>query len=101
MKKLIAIALCALTLTACAARPDAKVEVHEVKVAVPVPCPVKLGDRPELRSKEQIASDLAAAPTFDDRIKILSEQLLLYIGWVPKVEGALAGCVAVPKPAAP
>lgn len=91
------LALAFLFVLASCATPEPKIETKPVNIAVPVKCGVELGERPMLQTKEVIAKALAAAPTFDDRLKIVSEQLLLYMGWTPKVEGALSGCVTVPK----
>ena len=96
MKRLFIFALCAI-LAACAKPPEPVIQTVTVEKAVPVPCPVKLGDRPDLQNKDVLAKALVAAPSFDDRMKIVTEQLLLYMGWTPKVEAALAGCSTVPK----
>ena len=82
-----------LLLASCGTPPEPKIVTQEVKVAVPTPChPDNLGERPMLQTKDAVAKALAAAPTFDDRLKIVTEQLLLYMGWTPKVEAALSGC---------
>lgn len=71
---------------------DAKVETQIVEKAVPVPCNPPLPPRPALMTKAEIKAALAAAPTLDDRAKIITTQLLLYLGWTPTIEGALQGC---------
>lgn len=86
-----------LVLASCGTPSETKIETKPVNIAVPVTCGVDLGERPMLQTKDVIAKALAAAPTFDDRLKIVTEQLLLYLIWTPKVEGALTGCVTVPK----
>lgn len=79
-------------LATCGHTPDAKVETQVVEKAVPVPCNPPLPPRPALMTKDQIKAALAVAPTFDDRAKIVATQLLLYMGWLPTIEGALQGC---------
>lgn len=94
MKKILIIAP-ALLLAACSLPQEPKIVTVTVEKAVPVPCTVKLGDRPDLQTKDAITKALAAAPDFDDRLKIVTEQLLLYMGWTPKVEAALVGCATL------
>ncbi len=90
MRKIILAALC-LPLAACAT-PETKIDTVPVDVAVPVPCKPDLGARPALLTKEQIKAALDAAPVHDDKVKIITEQLLLYLGWTAKVEAGLKGC---------
>ena len=85
----------AVWLFGCAA-PEPKIVTETVKVAVPTPCDPKLAPRPDLMTRDQIKAALAAAPSFDDRVKILTTQVLLYVGWVPEVVAALNGCKGVP-----
>lgn len=86
-----------LCLAACGTPPEPVVVTKEVKVAVPTPCKPTIGQRPALLTKDQIKAALAAAPLFDDKMKIVTEQLLLYIGWAPVVEAALKGCEGSPN----
>jgi hypothetical protein len=95
MKPLSAVILC-FTLVGCAT-PEPRIVTKEVKVAVPTPCKPTLGQRPALMTKDQVKVALASAPTFDDKTKIITEQLLLYIGWTPIVEAGLKGCAGVPN----
>ena len=90
MKYIRALCLC-FAVSACAA-PDPRIVTKEVKVAVPTPCKPDIGPRPALLTKDQIKDALAKAPTLDDKTKIITEQLLLYIGWTPRVEAGLSGC---------
>lgn len=76
--------------------PEPVIITKEVKVAVTVPCKPTLPARPNLMTKEQIKGALAVAPSLDDKVKIMTEQLLLYVGWMPIVEGALTGCGTAP-----
>lgn len=76
--------------------PDPVVVTKEVKIAVPTPCNPKLPDRPALMTKDQLKGSLAAAPNLDERVKILTTQVLLYIGWVPEIEAGLNGCKGAP-----
>lgn len=97
MKQIFVLAI--LFALASCAHPEPVIVTKEVNVAVPVHCTPQVGTRPMLQDKDTIAKALAAAPTFDDRLKIVTEQLLLYAGWTPKVEAALAGCAGVQIPA--
>lgn len=94
MTRIVILALC-FALASCAAR-EPQIVTKEVKVAVPTPCNPDLGSRPALMTKEQIKHDLDESPTLDDRVKTVTEQLLLYIGWVPVLEAALNGCKGSP-----
>lgn len=89
-----------IALAGCAtpAPPEPIVITKEVKVAVAVPCKPTLPARPNLMTKEQIKAVIAVAQSLDDKVKIVTEQLLLYVGWVPVVEAALDGCGKVPVP---
>lgn len=88
-----AIILC-LLLAGCATTPPASIiQTQEVDKAIPVSCaPTNMPVRPDLMTKDQVKAALAAATDFDDRVKIVSEQLLAYMGWTPAVEAALKGC---------
>lgn len=89
MRVLFLIVFCS-TLFGCGALP--RIVTENVKVAVPTPCNPDLGPRPDLMTKEQIREAIDETPTLDDRVKIVTEQLLHYIGWLPVVEAALSGC---------
>lgn len=90
MRALLIAFLCML-LAACQT-PEPSIVTQTVEVAVPVPCKPNLGQRPALMAKEQIKAALATTPTFDDRMKIIAEQLAMYVGWTPVVEAGLKGC---------
>jgi len=85
-----------LILTGCGTPPEPKIVTQTVKVEVPVPCKPDLGQRPALMTKDQINAALVAAPNFDERVRLLTDQLLLYMGWMPQVEAAVKGCSQVP-----
>ena len=87
-------------LAGCGTPQEPKIITKTVNVEVAVPCidKAKLPARPALMTLEQIRAALAAAPLFDDRMKIIVAQLRLYSGWTPVIEGALAGCATVPSP---
>lgn len=85
-------------LLGCAGKSPERIVTQEVKVLVPVPCRPDLGERPAVKTKEQITAALDAAQSFDDRVKIVAEQLALYIGWASRLEGAIKGCGTVPPP---
>jgi len=87
----IIVAALILLLTACGTTRE-RIVIQEVKVSVPVPCDPTLPQRPALMTKEKVRAAMAAALNLDDRIKIVTEQLLLHIGWVPVIEGGLRGC---------
>lgn len=86
-----------LLLTGCGAKPEPVVRTVTVEKAVPVPCKPTLPARPKLLTKDQIKVAVQGAATLDDQLKIVMEQLFLYLGWVPTVEGALQGCTTVTK----
>lgn len=85
-----------LVLNACT-KQEPEVRTVTVEKAVPVPCAPKLPQRPNLLTREQLKVAVQGAATFDDRLKVAMEQLFLYMGWLPVVEGGLAGCSAVPS----
>lgn len=93
--------IASIVLVGCTTPQDPVIKTVTVEKAVPVKCTVTLGDRPDLQTRDVLAKALAAAPSFDDRMKIVTEQLLLYMGWTPKVEAALSGCSNVPNSPAP
>ena len=95
MKRAIAI-ITLIMLAGCAAPPEPQIITKTVNVAVPTPCHPDLGPRPELMTKDQLKSAVAAAASFGDRIKVLTSQVLLYIGWVPVVEAGIKGCEESP-----
>lgn len=99
MKHAVAVAALAgfFLLTSCAHDQTPVVVTKEVKVAVPVPC--KIDDhkqRPKLLTLAELQDALAKAPNVDSKALLISSQLLLYMGWLPVVEGALEGCKLVP-----
>lgn len=94
MRKFAA-ALC-LILAGCNT-PEPIVITKVVKEAVPTPCTPDLGQRPALMTRDQVGAAIAMAPALDDQIKIVADQLLLYMGWIPAVEAGLKGCAGAPK----
>lgn len=93
MKTLVILTFCFVVL-GCTTKPAPEIQIREVKVAVPVLCTKpNIGPRPNLMTKEQLRIAKAAITNFDDKIKLVAEQLLLYMGWTPKVEAGLQGCV--------
>jgi PBP1b-binding outer membrane lipoprotein LpoB len=93
--RVILAAFLALFLASCASTtPEPRVVTQPVNIAVARPCNPDLGPRPALLTKEQIKAALLAAPTTDDKVKIMAEQLAIWVGWGPKVEAGLAGCAA-------
>jgi hypothetical protein len=94
----IAIIATCLLLASCASRDvQPQIVTKTAYVAVATPCSPKLPSRPKLMTKDDLAAATAAAINFDDKVKIVTEQLLAYIGWTPVVEAALTGCGTVPK----
>lgn len=101
MKRIIA-AAALLSLAACGTPQPARIETNDVNVAVAQPCVVDTHhERPNLMTKTQVLDAMTAAPNVDSRAKIVTMQLLAYIGWLPVVEGAMQGCEAVPSPSSP
>ena len=97
----VAVVLAAgLYLVGCAA-PEPKIVKQEVRIEVPVVCAPQLPPRPQLMTKDDLKAAMDGAATFDDRVKILAAQVLLYVGWVPVVEAALDGCSRVPATKVP
>lgn len=92
------VTLMAAPMLAACSTPEPQIITKEVHIAVPTPCDPTLPARPALMDKDQVKAALATAPAFDDRVKILSSQLLLYMGWTPIVEAALNGCKSAPPP---
>lgn len=72
--------------------PEPQIVIKTADIAVSKPCKPTLGPRPALKTKNEIRDALIAAPNIDDKIHILTEQLLLYVGWVPVLEAGLDGC---------
>lgn len=79
-------------LVGCATKPEPEIQTKEVKVLVPVPCKPDLGTRPKLMTRAELWTALSAAPDTDERAKIVTSQLLAYMGWLPVVETGLKGC---------
>ena len=82
--------------------PPPKIETQKVDVAVPVRCSVTVPKpaEPVARSKDDLWKMLQAAPNVTERARIVSDQLLIWLGYGPKLEAALQGCtdkVATPK----
>lgn len=88
--------------TACAKDQTPVIEIKETKVAVPVPCTVDTkNQRPKLMTLAELQAALAAAPNVDSKAIIVSQQLLMHMGWVPVLEGAIKGCQMAPKSEVP
>lgn len=81
-----------VALAGCGTPPEPVIKTVTVEKAVPIACSPTLPPRPRLLTKDQVKVAIQGAATLDDRVKIISEQLLLYLGWAPVVEAALAGC---------
>lgn len=85
-------------LMGCAAKPAPEIVTKEVKVLVPVPCNTDVGERPHLMTRAELWTALSAAQDTDERTKIVTSQLLAYMGWLPVVETGLKGCKGpIPK----
>lgn len=85
-------ALVVLPITGCGTPREPQIVTKEVKVAVAIPCKPTLPPRPDLKSYDQIKAATIAAPNLDEKVKVITDQLLLYIGWVPVIEAGLKGC---------
>ena len=88
---MVLIVICMLV-SGCAVKSEPQIVTKEVKVAVATPCKPTLPPRPALKTKDQISAAVSSTQNLDDKIKIITEQLLLYIGWTPVVEAGLNGC---------
>lgn len=94
----IAVLVTAFLAPSCARQDPAPVITKEVNVAVPVPCVVDIkSQRPPLLTLPEFQKKIAEAPNTDTKIQLLVSQLLAHMGWLPVVEGALAGCEMAPK----
>lgn len=100
MNKIIPATVLAIVflVTACAHKEIATVVTKDVNIAVPVPCTVDIkNQRPDLMTRERLWEQLSLVPNSDARAKIVTSQLLGYMGWLPVVEGAMQGCEMAPK----
>lgn len=98
MKRAIFLAMVIL-LASCATRGPDRVVTKDVNIAVAQPCTVDTKKkRPALlATREELWAALSAAPNVDTRAKIVTNQLLAYMGWLPVTEAAMAGCKMAPK----
>lgn len=92
MRRLIPLALAAL-LAACATASEPKIEVREVKVAVPVRCD------PQPRPQKPVLPDHTTAPDIFDGVKRLLVRDKLHTAYEGELEAALSGCTGDPPPA--
>lgn len=96
MTRTLILAAAFLLLSGCAT-PAPEIQTRDVKVAVAQPCKTDQRDqRPELLTLTQLRDKLAQAPGVDDKAKIVTTQLLAYMGWLPVVEAAMQGCQKAP-----
>ena len=87
MMRLAILVVAALTLTACAATPEPKIEVREVKVAVPVKCD------PQPRPVKPALPDPTTAPDIFEGVKRLLVRDKLRAAYEGELEAALSGCI--------
>lgn len=78
--------LLALTLAACATTPEPRIEVREVKVAVPVKCD------PQPRPQKPALPDHTTAPDVFAGVKRLLARDKLHTAYEGELEAALRGC---------
>jgi len=84
--------------TSCAHKSEPVIVPKEIDIAIPVPCAVDTkNQRPDLMTRERLWDTLSLVPNVDSRAKIVTSQLLAYMGWLPVVEGAMQGCRMEPK----
>lgn len=84
--------------TACAHKDKPAIVTKDVNIAIPVPCTVDTkNQRPDLMTRQKLWETLSLVPNVDSRAKIVTSQLLAYMGWLPVVEGAMQGCEMAPK----
>lgn len=86
MRRLTPFALAAL-LTACSTTPEPKIEVREVKVAVPVKCD------PQPRPQKPTLPDHTTAPDIFEGVKLLLVRDKLHTAYEGELEAALSGCM--------
>jgi len=97
MKQVSLTIVAAVLLAGCVTTPPPappKIEIQKVDVAVPIRCSVAVEKpaEPVARSKEELWQILQAAPNVTERSRIVSDQLLIWLGYGPKLETALQGC---------
>lgn len=90
----------ALLLAGCATDqgPEPVVKTVVVDRAVPVPCRPEMPLRPDLLPRTVLRDKLAGLENFDDKMKLVADQLLLYMAWTVVQDEALSACA---QPIAP
>jgi len=84
--------------TSCAHKSEPVIVTKDVDIAIPVPCAVDTkNQRPDLMTRQRLWDTLSLVPNTDAKTKIVTSQLLAYMGWLPVVEGAMQGCRMEPK----
>lgn len=82
----ITLAALAALLTACATTPEPKIEVREVRVAVPIRCD------PQPRPQKPTLPDHTTAPDIFEGVKRLLVRDKLRAAYEGELEAALSGC---------
>lgn len=77
----------AVLLAGCSAAPPARVEIQQVKVAVPVPCDESEPERPSMPTEQ-----LSAGADVDMYVKAAGAELERREGYETELRAALANC---------
>ncbi|MGC8534867.1 MAG: hypothetical protein ACP5QR_04965 [Rhizomicrobium sp.] len=91
-----ALAVC-LALTGCAT-PTTRIVTKTVDVAVPVRCAPTIAPPPaHIMTMAELQRAINTASTVTEQARIVSEQLLLWLGYGPELEAAVQECAGTSK----
>lgn len=91
MRKIAALAF-ALFLAGCQT-PEPKIVTKDVNVAVPVNCNPKITlPASHIMTRNELSAALAKAPNVTEKARIVSDQLLLWMGYGPQLEAGIKAC---------
>lgn len=91
MKYLAPLAL-SLALAACQTA-EPRIVTRDVNIAVPIRCAPHIAPPPaHIMTPAELAAALARAPNVTERARIVSDQLLLWLGYDPQLEAGLQAC---------
>ena len=97
IRYLAALTVC-LALAGCAT-PTARIVTKTVDVAVPVRCAPVIAPPPaHIMSRDELTKAIDMAPNVTEEARIVSEQLLLWLGYGPELDAAVKECSAIPAP---
>lgn len=90
-RSLAALAVC-VALAGCAT-PTTRIVTKTVNVAVPVSCNPTIAPPPaHIMSRQELSNAINNAPNVTEEARIVSEQLLLWLGYGPELEAAVKKC---------